>query len=208
VVISGAAGVAAGGDARRAPGRAALIEAAAAVIAQRGVRGLSVGAVAKRAGTTPALVYYHFGSSAGLVRAALHHANEQGPSVVLLPEHGRRSGRRAVVDALAAEFDDAPTVRNLNAIWNEVGALAVFDPGMRDDLREVTASWAATVAAGVRRGQDDGSVAADLHPDDAGELLSALVEGLSQRWLAGILTAAEARATLRTAVDAVLAPRD
>ncbi|WP_210495997.1 TetR/AcrR family transcriptional regulator [Patulibacter sp. SYSU D01012] len=193
------------GTARQPEGRRALLDATAALVSEKGVRGLSPRAVARRAGTTAALVYYHFGSAAGLVSAALHHANEQAPSVTRLPgPPAGRSGREALTDALEAEFDDDPRVRNLNAIWNEVGALAAFDPALRDDLRDVTDAWTATVAAGVRRGVADGSVAADVDADEVAELLTGAVDGLSQRWLAGALTADEARAALRPLLDALL----
>ncbi|MGX6449385.1 TetR/AcrR family transcriptional regulator, partial [Patulibacter sp. S7RM1-6] len=183
------------------------LDATAALVSERGVRGLSPRAVARRAGTTAALVYYHFGSAAGLVSAALHHANEQAPSVARLPgAPADRPGRAAVVEALEAEFDDDPRVRDLNAIWNEVGALAAFDPAVRDDLRDVTEAWTATVAAGVRRGVADGSIAADVDPEEAAELLTAAVDGLSQRWLAGVLGADAARTALAALLDAVVPP--
>jgi AcrR family transcriptional regulator len=190
---------------RQPEGRRALLDATAALVAEQGVRGLSPRAVARRAGTTAALVYYHFGSPAGLVSAALHHANEQAPSVTRLPRPpAGRSGREALADALQAEFDDDPRVRGLNAIWNEVGALAAFDPDLRDDLRDVTDAWTATVAAGVRRGTADGSIAGDLDAAEVAELLTGAVDGLSQRWLAGALTADGARAALRPLLDALL----
>jgi AcrR family transcriptional regulator len=190
---------------RQPEGRRALLDATAALVAEGGVRGLSPRAVARRAGTTAALVYYHFGSAAGLVSAALHHANEQAPSITRLPGPlAGRSGRQALVDALQAEFDDDPRVRSLNAIWNEVGALAAFEPALRDDLRDVTEAWKAAVAAAVRRGVDDGSVDPAVDPDETAELLTGAVDGLSQRWLAGALTADEARTGLRPLLDALL----
>ncbi|WP_022926882.1 TetR/AcrR family transcriptional regulator [Patulibacter americanus] len=190
---------------RQPEGRRALLDATAALVAEQGVRGLSPRAVARRAGTTAALVYYHFGSPAGLVSAALHHANEQAPSVTRLPgPPAGRHGRDALVDALEAEFDDDPRVRSLNAIWNEVGALAAFEPALRDDLRAVTDAWKATVAAAIRRGVADGSVAPDVDADEAAELLTGAVDGLSQRWLAGALTADEARVALRPLLDALV----
>jgi AcrR family transcriptional regulator len=190
---------------RQPAGRRALLDATAALVAEQGVRGLSPRAVARRAGTTAALVYYHFGSAAGLVSAALHHANEQSPSVTRLPGPPTgRSGRDDLIGALLAEFDDDPRVRSLNAIWNEVGALAAFEPALRDDLCAVTDAWKATVATAILRGVADGSVAPDVDADEVAELLTGAVDGLSQRWLAGALTADQARAGLRPLLAALL----
>lgn len=57
-------------------GRQAMLEAAIAVVAESGLRGLTYSAVTERAGVSNGLVAYHFGSRAGLVEAALEYATE------------------------------------------------------------------------------------------------------------------------------------
>src|SRR4051812_50062465 len=54
-----------------------ILDAAIAVIARTGVRGLRVEVVAAEAGVAVSLIYYYFGSRKGLVRATLDHANER-----------------------------------------------------------------------------------------------------------------------------------
>jgi AcrR family transcriptional regulator len=189
----------------RASRRDALLEAAAAEIAATGVRGLSMDAVARRAGTTAPLLYYHFPSEGDLVRGALRYANDLAPSINLLADRDDVSGFEALRAALVAEFDDDPHVRNLNLIWNEVSALAVFDGDVRSELREVTAHWNDSVTVGLLRGIADGSVRPDIEPRLTAETLTALVEGLSQRWLAQSLSADEARGALERAMAALIA---
>lgn len=191
--------------ARTTSRRDAILAATAALIAERGLAGLSMAAVARQAGVTPGLLYYHFGSRADLVRAALHYANDRGPSMNLLRAGEGRNGFEAVRAALLAEFDDAPQVRDLNVIWNEVGASAVFDPTVRADLTDVIARWNDAVAVGILRGIADGSVRPDVDATTAADTLTALVEGLSQQWLAHTTTLPEARATLTDAVTRLLA---
>ncbi len=53
-----------------------MLEAAIAVVAESGLRGLTYRAVAERAGVNNSLVAHHFGSRDGLVEAALEHATE------------------------------------------------------------------------------------------------------------------------------------
>lgn len=194
--------------ARTTSRREAILAAASALIAERGLAGLSMAAVARQAGVTPGLLYYHFGSRVDLVRAALHYANDRGPSMNLLRAGEGRNGFEAVRAALLAEFDDAPQVRDLNVIWNEVGASAVFDPTVRVDLTDVITRWNDTVAVGILRGIADGSVRPDVDATTAADTLTALVEGLSQQWLAHTTTLAEARATLTDAVTRLLANPD
>jgi AcrR family transcriptional regulator len=185
--------------------REAILEATAAIIAERGLSGLSMTGVAKQAGVAPALLYYHFGNREALIRGALHHAADRGPSINLLRATDGQSGLDAVRAALLAEFDDNPAVRNLNVIWNDVGAMAAIDPSMREDLAQVIAAWDNAVAVGVLRGLADGSIRAGLDPVAVAGVLTALVEGLSQQWLARAITVDEARRTLDDALIRMLA---
>jgi hypothetical protein len=82
----------------------------------------------------------------------------------------------------------------------------VFEPELRDDVRQVTEAWSATVADAVRRGIEDGSIRKGVDPDQAGEVLITLVDGLCNRWLAGAMDRERARellvATLRETLRA------
>lgn len=185
--------------------REAILAATAAIIAERGLAGLSMTGVAKQAGVAPALLYYHFGNREALIRGALHHAADRGPSINLLKARDGQSGLDAVRAALLAEFDDDPGVRDLNVIWNDVGAMAAIDPSMRADLAQVIAAWDDAVAIGVLRGMADGSIRGGLDPVAVAGVLTALVEGLSQQWLARAISVGEARRALDDALIRMLA---
>ena len=177
--------------------RAAILEAAARTIARRGVRGLRVEDVAAEAGVSAPLLYYHFESRSGLVKAALEAASEQAPSTALrdgLPAD--RTGFEAVEEALLAELDDDPTIRDNAVVWGEVSASAVFEPELRGDVRRVTETWRAEVAAGITAGIADGSIDPGVEPGEAAELLITLVDGLLARWLAGTIELDRARELL------------
>jgi hypothetical protein len=60
------------------------------------------------------------------------------------------------------------------------------------------------VAGAITAGIADGSVAPGVDPDAAAGVLTALIDGMSVRWLAGALDLADARAQLVLAVDALL----
>jgi AcrR family transcriptional regulator len=191
--------------------REAILDAAARTIARRGVRGLRVEDVASEAGVSAALLYYHFESRSGLVRAALEHASEQAPSTALRNSAGVRAddaatGYEAVEKALLAELDEEPTVRDNAIVWGEVSATAVFEPDLRDDVRRVTEAWREAVAAGIRAGIADGSIRGDVDPEESAELLIVLVDGLCTRWLAAATDTNEARRLLRAALAGTLRP--
>lgn len=192
--------------ARRRTKKDHIVEAAATVIAAQGVRRLKVEDVAREAGTSTALLYYHFADRSGLIRAALEHANQQAPSMLDADEVDREQNARTwLVQALLAELDDAPAVRNNSVVWNEVSTSATFDPALREALQSVTDSWNAKVARTVVAGQADGSIDPTADADELAEQLTCLVEGLSLRWLAGTLELQRAR-TLLAGSLAVLLP--
>jgi AcrR family transcriptional regulator len=186
--------------------RDAILVAAAHVIAKRGVRGLRVEEVASEAGVSPPLLYYHFASRSGLIRAALEHASEEAPSTALRREPTGKDGFEAIQTALLAELDDDRAVRENAVVWGEVSASAVFEPALREDVRRVSEEWSATVAAGIQRGVDDGTIRQDLDPAETAQILITLVDGLCTRWLAGAIPRERARELLRGAIERMLAP--
>lgn len=183
--------------------KTAILDAAIAVIAERGVRGLRVEEVAKAAGVAVSLLYYHFGSREGLVRATLDHANERAAAAPA--EAGGESGYDAARRILLAELDAAPEVRETSVVWGEVLASAVFEPGLRDQLRAANATWVGLIAARIRDGQADGSVRSGLDAAASAERLTALIDGLSGRWLAGLYERERAVELLEAAIAAELA---
>lgn len=174
--------------------RSAILDAAIGVIARRGVRGFRVEQVAERADVAVSLLYYYFGSRNGLVRATLDHANERAATSVR-----RDSGRATVEATLLAELDE--DARETSVVWGEVLASAVFEPKLRDGLREASGTWTGLVAAEIEAGVADGSIPAGIDPREAAERLTALVDGVSARWLAGVIDRERARDLLAAAVD-------
>jgi AcrR family transcriptional regulator len=186
--------------------RTSILEAAISVIARRGVRGLRVEEVAEAAGVAVSLLYYYFGSRNGLVRATLDHANERAAAATSeRAGDGAPSGLEAVERTLLAEFDAPALVRETSVVWGEILASAVFEPELRDQVRAAGRTWTELVAGHVRAGTEDGSVRAGVDPGAAAERLTALVDGLSARWLAGMLDRRRARELLAGAIRAELA---
>jgi AcrR family transcriptional regulator len=178
--------------------RSAILDAAIKVIARRGVRGLRVEQVAAEAKVAVSLIYYYFDNRGGLVRATLEHANERAASTVRTAERG--TGRDKAESSLLAELDDGDGVRDTSVVWGEVLASAVFEPELRAQLREASQTWSDLVAEAIAEGIADGSVRGDVDAKACAERLTALVDGLSARWLAGVATRERARELLAAAI--------
>ena len=185
--------------------REAILIAVASVIARRGIRGLRVEDVAAEAGVSAPLLYYHFGSRSGLVKAALEHASERAPSTALR-KPSKQSGYEAVEAALLAELGDDPDVRANAVVWGEASASAIFEQELRPDVKRVTEAWRANVAEAIGEGVKDGSIRGDVEPEEAAEVLITLVDGLCSRWLGGTMTRDRACDLLRGALTQTLAP--
>ncbi len=183
--------------------RTALLVAAVDEIARNGTRGLRIEGVAKRAGVSPALIYHHFGDRSTLLQSALEHIGEQANAYT---EHIEGNSRENLLAGLIDEIQDEVSVRTNSAAWGELRDTAIFDQGLRPTIAALTQRWVADIADLIRSGQHDGSIAVALDPEEMGVRLSALVEGISARWLTGILTTEQARAHLTAMAVAMLGP--
>ncbi|MFJ1592923.1 TetR/AcrR family transcriptional regulator [Kitasatospora albolonga] len=214
--------------------RTAILEAATTVIARRGVRGLRVEELAAEAGVSKALIYYHFEDRTGLLRHTLAFVNNRAerytaeqPAAEAAAGPEVTAGREAMTDsetaagpgvapgsdaapgplrrleqALLLELQDLPHVRENSTAWGELRASAVFDPQLRGELALANVIWVREVAdllGEVRPTAPESALTASA------ERLTALLEGLSARWLSGILPLPDARTRMREAIGVEVA---
>ncbi|MFF2791081.1 TetR/AcrR family transcriptional regulator [Streptomyces sp. NPDC058049] len=186
--------------------RRAILEGAARVIARRGVRGLRVSDLAAEAGVSTALIYYHFKDRTGILRHALAFisdradrytgaAGEVGAAPSATPPAA--DPRRLLERILLLEFQDLPEVRENSTAWGELRAHTIFDPELRDELTAAGAAWVEEVAGLLAAACPAAPGAAVIA---AAERLTALLEGLSSRWLSGLLPVGHARDLMRGAI--------
>ncbi|MFJ3924534.1 TetR/AcrR family transcriptional regulator [Streptomyces sp. NPDC090022] len=187
--------------------QALILEAAVRVIARNGVRGLRVEELASEAGVSTALIYYHFKDRAGLIRRTLAFISDRATGYTDEALKKAPDARAELLQLLLSELQDTARVRENSIAWGELRASAIFDTDLREPLAESTRSWAEDVAETIRDAQAASLADLRVEPLDAAERLTALVEGLSERWLSGSLTLERARSLLTGAIDAELGPR-
>ncbi|MEO5711775.1 MAG: TetR/AcrR family transcriptional regulator [Nocardioidaceae bacterium] len=181
--------------------RTQILRAAARCIARDGVRGLRVNDVAADAGVSPGLLYYHFTDRSGLLGATLDYINAHANDVRVQSGAPTTTPFEDLERRLLSELGDEDEVRENSAAWNELRALAVFETDLQEPLRRTTRAWVDEVAHSIGMVQQSGSPrhGDDTDPRRTAVLLTALVEGLSNRWLAGGLSLAEAQSLLSEA---------
>ncbi|MER5350221.1 helix-turn-helix domain-containing protein [Kitasatospora sp. NPDC002551] len=181
--------------------RTSILEAAARVIARRGVRGLRVEELAAEAGVSTALVYYHFKDRTGVLRQTLGFINDRAErhTAERAPDAPPPTAREELERTLLLELQDSVEVRENSTAWGELRASAVFDETLREDLARATRIWVQEIAEllGAVR-----PMASAVALAGAAERLTALLEGLSTRWLSGSLPLVHARALMTDAIDA------
>ncbi|MGW5734965.1 MULTISPECIES: TetR/AcrR family transcriptional regulator [Streptomyces] len=181
-----------------------ILEAAARLIARRGVRGLRVEELAAEAGVSTGLIYYHFKDRTGILRHTLEFINDRAERYTTDRAAGAAplAPREELAETLLLELQDTQMVRENSTAWGELRASAVFDEELREDLARATLVWVQEVAALLGQVRPTAPAPALA---EAGERLTALLEGLSMRWLSGGLRIDHARDLLRGAIDAELA---
>lgn len=199
--------------------RTQLLGAACRVIARHGIRGLRIEAVAEEAGVSTALIYHHFGGRSGLITEAMVYINDrlaqgsEGSEVSELSEGcevsgvtGRDTGMRRLLRRMTSEFGEDQQTRENSAVWGEVRGAAVFDERLRPISRDATEHWIEQLVELITEGRADGSITGG-GPDGAHDVavrLTATVEGLSNRWLAGLMSTEEAHRHITASVHAEL----
>lgn len=196
VRVSGSAPIPLWG-ARMSSRQTRILEAAARLIARRGVRGLRVEELAVDAGVSTGLIYYHFGDRAGLLKKTWEFINERAERYTTSGRDPEGDPRGYLEDMLLFELQDVPEVKENSTAWGEFRASAVFTPELGRQVHEATEQWIADAADLIAAARELGDVAPDVCAQDAAERLTALIEGLSERWLTGSLSLERARELLR-----------
>jgi AcrR family transcriptional regulator len=181
--------------------RDAILKAAATAIARRGVRGLRVEDVAREAGVSLGLVYYHFTDRAGLLAETFRFVNDRAADYVADAVASALDPFDRVAQRLLSELQDDPLVIENSAAWGELRSSAIFEEFLREPLRHTTRRWNAGVAEAIAAAQAAGAADPRVDPETAAARLTALVEGLSDRWLSHSLELEEARRLLAGAVE-------
>ncbi|MFJ9697858.1 TetR/AcrR family transcriptional regulator [Kitasatospora sp. NPDC101183] len=184
--------------------KTSIMEAAARVIARRGVRGLRVEELAAEAGVSTALIYYHFKDRTGILRQTLEFINDRAERYTTerAEDAPPLTAREELDRTLLLELQDTAEVRENSTAWGELRASAVFDETLREDLARATRVWVQEIAEllGTVRPMSSAVALAG-----AAERLTALLEGLSTRWLSGSLPLAHARTLMADAIDVEVA---
>jgi AcrR family transcriptional regulator len=174
---------------RAAPGRAAepaeqrrldLLEAAYAVIAEKGLEGLRTRDVAARAGVNISTLHYYFATKDALLVALVDHVREKFRA----RPPARRGGAAGApgVDAslrghLESAFRTFRSTPHLSTVLQELVSRARRDAATRGAFRALHLEWNAMVEEVLRAGVCAGALRADLDPQAGARVATSFIMG-------------------------------
>jgi AcrR family transcriptional regulator len=200
---------------RRSESEEALLNAAAALIAERGVERASLASIGESAGASRGLPTHHFGSKDGLVARLAERVQDHVATAVRDALETRTHRRpedvsaldllRTTVDTYLEMFED-PTAeeRALIVMWGATFPSSGSVDGMLEADRRSYDGWAEL----IRYGQHDGSIRADVDPTAAAVALFGLMRGVAALLLtdSDITDMRNVRATCDAWIVAAFAP--
>lgn len=160
--------------------RQQILEAAAEVIAERGVCGTRIADVAERGGTSAPLVLYYFESKDKLLTDALAFAEDRFYLAVFaeLTDLETASERLVrLIELTCGHESVAEILREDVALWIELWSRAIRDEAAGRKRAALDRRWRRTIADIVREGQESGEFV-EIDPEKFSMLLTSLLDGL------------------------------
>jgi AcrR family transcriptional regulator len=159
--------------------REQLLEAALAVIAERGFPETRIADVAASAGTSPALVIYYFKTRDQLLTEAIRLSEDRWYAdgtarIATIPTAAGRLEELVAMTCMPEQEGDPISW----LIWLDLWAQSARHPEVAAVRQEFDAHWRRTIADLVIEGQRDGEFAA-IDPDDFAVTLSSLLDGFA-----------------------------
>lgn len=160
--------------------RTQMLEAAVEVIGERGLCDTRIADVAERAGLSPALVVYYFGSRETLLTEALAYAEDLFYIEAFRELTGIEGASRRLVRLI--ELACPPVVRRETdeywTLWVELWSRALRNEEAARKREALERRWRNTIAEVVREGQRSGEFG-PYDPERFATYLSALMDGLA-----------------------------
>ncbi len=156
--------------------RETLVRAAVAALIEEGYAGASAREIARRAGCNQGLVFYHFGTVANLLLAALDEVSATR-RVRYQAAVDRADGIGELVGAAAAVFEEDLDAGHM-AVLAEMIAGASSTPGLAGEVAARIAPWHRFTAEALRGVLDASPLSTLVEPDVAAHAVVALYLGL------------------------------
>ena len=158
--------------------REQILEAAATVIAERGLAETRIADVAQRLDISPALVLYYFDSKDVLLGEALTGRDRQFFEGVAEAMAAQPSPTARLATLIEASCPKVGADQDY-VLWLEMWSGARHDPGLARSRREMDGRWRSAIASVVEDGQQVGEFDPAVDAGDFALRLAAIVDRLA-----------------------------
>lgn len=183
--------------------RAAILEAAWHLVAERGYHEVRVQDIARVCGTSTGTVHYYFPGKDDVLREALRFSVDRA-----FERQGERlrtieDARKRILALVEMQLPRGGQVHDEWSIWLQFWAEACLDPALQPVHNSFYERWMDTVVRIVRRGQRQGTFGTEVDPEAFARLFTAATDGLAIKMLTGTpgMTVDLMRKTLVSLVD-------
>ncbi len=180
--------------------RMEILEATCTIVAQGGVRDLSLQKVADHMGLTFDEVDRHFPTELELIHAAFDHADGRATAFVADRIQAETTVQR-LTHLLSLYIDDAPEIREDWIFWMELETGAIYDLDIREIVTDQTGMWLAMIAGLISAVQGEGIIDDRVDPNASALRLCLIQDSLAKQCVIGWVTVDEARVEMIRALD-------
>jgi len=154
-----------------------ILDAAVAVVVERGYGAARVSDIAARAGTSTGTVHYYYPTKVDVLDAALQHAAERSTERHRRELVGLSDPKQRLLRLIDLQLPDGD-VADEWAIWLEFWNEARHREELRERGREVYAGWVGIIEQIVRDGVESGQFRSDASPNEFATRFAGLFDGL------------------------------
>ena len=154
-----------------------ILDAAVAVVVERGYGAARVLDIAARAGTSTGTVHYYYPTKVDVLDAALQHAAERSTERHRRELVGLSDPKQRLLRLIDLQLPDGD-VADEWAIWLEFWNEARHREELRKRGREVYAGWVGMIEQIVRDGVESGQFRSDASPAEFATRFAGLFDGL------------------------------
>ena len=190
---------------RRDEARDRVLQAAAELIAERGLVGVTLAEAGERAGYSRGIGTHHFGTRATLLVALIDRVEEEFAAAVA-PLHVPEASVDELVEMTAVFVDMLMDLPVLHRAFLVLWATAVADDELRPRMAQSDEAFRTAVASIIERGKSGGDVSNDVDESAFAVMLLGQLRGVALQYLIdpAAVDLLRAKSSLETMVWAVL----
>jgi AcrR family transcriptional regulator len=162
--------------------RAQILEAAVAVIGERGLCDTRISDIAERVGTSPALIVYYFRTKGRLLADALTFAEDRfytqtARELETIPDATGKLVR--LIEISCSPGEGVEEWLDEWVLWLDLWTRAFRDPEVSAQRQVLDRRWRDTIASIIRDGQSGGEFDPGTGADDLALRLASMIDGLA-----------------------------